>query len=470
MRCGARKPARTACRPILRARRASWALPPDLPRRRRVASSASPCGLHHESPTNAAVEQAEIVFTLRCDPGEPRADFPHDPLHLLAKLYQLANQGTPIGPGGVTEFGDPIFFGHHLLYVEAQPLDEVPLPPSCLAALLITTDELRAVREFGPTRVLVRMGQASSHYPFPPWADRRRPGLSLTRTFEQSVLSDFPRTGLPDTRVRVENNQIMLTAPRGAQPPWQDRLAALTGDVPLALLTAMDPAADGCLVWLPGQSGPEAITAPGADGSRLGGCFVVVIPNQPENGGRIVEDGVVAELTADAWKVFSHALIEGKEVEIPADGTGTLLAVSWKDQGSVGAVDGRSQTSAGWNVFEPWNRKEAADTVAITEVRLLTPEHEVAAQTSVAELAEFCQVIERCARSAVGDRDDAGELLIRMRCTADGHEVNLAGRGDVGQPVMSALYEAITQLAGLPVQTGEVSFEIELSVSPARRA
>jgi hypothetical protein len=44
----------------------------------------------------------------------------------------------------------------------------VPLPPSCLAALLITTDELRAVREFGTTRVLARLGQASGYYPFPP--------------------------------------------------------------------------------------------------------------------------------------------------------------------------------------------------------------------------------------------------------------------------------------------------------------
>jgi len=235
-----------------------------------------------------AMDQSEIVFTLRRDPGESSDAFPHDPLHLLATIYRLAAGGQRVGPGDVTEFGDRSFLGRHLLYVEAQPLEQVSLPPSCLAALLVTADELRAVRAFGTTRVLARLGQASRHYPFPPWSDRRRPGLEFAGAFEGSVLSKVLCAAQPDVRASVESNQIVVRARRGAQPTWQDRLADLPDESPLALLTALDPAANGCLVWVPGQSGPEAIGPPGSDGSRLCGCFVVFLPEQSENGGRVL--------------------------------------------------------------------------------------------------------------------------------------------------------------------------------------
>jgi hypothetical protein len=421
-----------------------------------------------------ALEQAEIVFTLRRDPDEPSDGFPQDPLHLLATIYQLADNGQRVGPGDVTGFGDRSFLGHHLLYVEARPLDGVPLPRSCLAALLITADELRAVAQFGSTRVLALMGHASGYYPFPPWADRRRPGLSLARTFEQSVLSkQIPRVASPDICVAVESNEIIVSALRGAQPPWRDRLGDLPDDVPLALLTALDPTANGCLVWVPGQSAPEAITPQGSDGSRLCGCFVVFIPEQPDNGGRMHEDGVVMELIADSWKAVRSALIEGRDVRVPAAGTDMSLALTWRDQEYVSPVDGRSYAAAaGGDTYQPTTPEGAPATskVTIKQVRLVTPEGELAARSSAPELAAFCQEVQRCAQRAFGDRDDAAELLIRMRCTPEDHDVDLAWRGEVPQPVMQAFFEAafveaVKQLARLPVKDGEVSFEIELMVS-----
>jgi len=387
----------------------------------------------------AAMDQSEIVFTLRRDPDEPSDAYPHDPLHLLATIYRLADDGQRVGPGDVTEFGDRSFLGHHLLYVEAQPLDQVPLPPSCLAALLVTADELRAVREFGATRVLARMGHASHHYPFPPWVDRRRPGLRFERVFEDSVLSKIPCAVQPDVCAVVEDNRIVVSALRGSQPPWRDRLADLPDESPFALLTALDPAANGCLVWVPGQSGPEAITPPGSDGSRLCGCFVAFLPEQPESGGRLFEDGFVMELTADSWKDVRSALTAGREVSVA--GGGMSFALTWRSQ-----------------------EKVTADTVAIKQVRLLTSEHEMASRCSVDDVAAFCQEVQRCAKRTVGGRE-AAELLIRVRCTPEGHDVDLASRGDVSQPVMQAFYEAVQQLATLPVRDGEVSFEIELTVS-----
>jgi hypothetical protein len=186
------------------------------------------------------------------------------------------------------------------------------------------------------------------------------------------------------------------------------------------------------------------------------------------------EDGVVMELTADSSKAVRSALIEGRDIRIPAAGTDMSFALTWRDQDYVSPVDGRSyRAEGGWDTYEPTTPESAPATsmVTIKKVRLLTPQHELAARSSADELAAFCQEVARCAQRTLGDRDDAAELVIRLRCTPEGHDVDLSSRGEVSQPVMQAFFEAaffesVKQLAKLPVQDGEVSFEIELTVSP----
>src|SRR5262245_2084523 len=228
----------------------------------------------------AARQQAEVVFTLRREPDEPEEAFPEDPLRLFASIHEIAENGQRVTSGSFTEFGNQGFFGRHLLYVRAQPLAGVALPAACLMAVLVTTEELRAVREFGSTRVLARLGQAAFHYPFPPWADRRRHGLGLERTLEASLLAKVPRLSAHDVHVAVKNSQLVVTAARSEQASWQARLAQVPDTVPFALLTAFDPTANGCLTWVPGQKGPEAILPPGSDGSQVCGCFVVFVGEQ----------------------------------------------------------------------------------------------------------------------------------------------------------------------------------------------
>lgn len=399
------------------------------------------------------VQQTEVVFTLRSDPEDPSDGVPGEPLRLLATIHQVTQTGQRVTSGSFTEFGDGGFFGHHVLYVRAQALTGVRLPASCLAALLVTADELRGVREFGSMRVLARLGQASSHYPFPPWADRRRRGLSLERTLETSVLSKIPRASAHDVYVGVNDHQITVAALRSEQPSWKERLAAVPEHVPLALLTAFDPAANGCLVWVPGQKGPEAILPPGSDGSRVCGCFVVFLAEQAENNGKILEDGVAMELTREAWQAIRQALLDGKELSIPGTGGGMSFALTWRDEVYVSPIDARAYRA---------EEVRAASQVNIRNVRVLTSEAELAARTSVVELTAFCEAIRRSAQQVLGDREDEAELLLRLRCTPEGHGIQLSGRGEVPQEVMQAVFEAIRQLPGLPIQGGEVSFEIEL--------
>lgn len=408
-----------------------------------------------------AHDQAEIAFTLRREPGEAVEAFPDEPLRLFAAIFELAVGGQRVTAGGQTEFGDARFFGHHLLYARAQPLTDVPLPPGCLAALLVTADELRAVRTFGPTRVLARMGQAATHYPFPPWADRKRRGLAMDRTFEASVLSKLPRAPDPRMRATLHGDRIVISAPRAEQPAWRDRLAQLPDGAPLALLTALDPAANGCLVWVPGQKEPEAIIPNGSDASRVGGCFVALFPDQPASTGRILEDGFAIQLTGEAWHAMRRALIEGEELAIPA-AEGMSCALTWYDEieeVAEGAGDGEGDADE-----DDAGGAAGQTRVALDAVQLITPEAELAARASADQIAAFCRELQRCVARVVADRDQSLGLRLQVICRPRSHRVGVAHRGELSEAALDALIDALEQLPSPPVR-GEVSFELELSVA-----
>jgi hypothetical protein len=275
-----------------------------------------------------AHQQSEVVFTLLRERDEDDAAFPEELAQLFGTLFQLAAQGRRVTVGSCTELRARRFFGHHLLYADAQPLAGVTLPPECLTAVLIDDDELRAVLAFGCTRVLARMGKAASHYPFPTWSERGRRGLSLASTFEQSLLSRIGiRLGgeiivsLHDNRVTVGIRRSQHASLRGAPLP----------DEPIAILALRDPAANACLVWEPDQGEPTAISPPGSDGSRVSGAFAVLLGEQPHDGGKLFEDGFVIELTDASWAGLRRALHDGTDLLIPATAGGMHVALTWLD-------------------------------------------------------------------------------------------------------------------------------------------
>jgi hypothetical protein len=408
----------------------------------------------------AAHDQAEIVFTLRREPGEATERFPDPPFRLFAAIHELTERGPPVTAGSQTEFGDARLFDHHVLYAPAQLLSGVPLPPGCLTALLVTADELRAVRTFGPTRVLARMGQAATHYPFPPWVDRRRRGVAMDRTFEASALAKLPRASTQDVRATLHGDRIVVSALRAEPPAWQDRLAQLPSGVPLALLTALDPAANGCLVWVPGQKEPEAIIPTGSDASRVCGCFLALFADQPANAGKILEDGFAMQLTGDAWQALRRALIAGEELAIPAT-DGMSLALTWRDEDEVGPGAGE-----GWQAHSP--EPARAGKVALGPVRLVTSEAELAERASAEQLAAFYRELQRCAERVLADRDEPLELRLQVICRPRSHRVGLSHKGDATEDLLDALIDALEQIPTLPVR-GEVRFEVELTVGVGPR-
>jgi hypothetical protein len=422
-----------------------------------------------------AREHDEVVFTMRREVDEPEDQFPDEPLQLFALFHRVAGEGQRVGPGGITEFGSRRFFGHHLVYVRARPLDGVTLPPSCLAALPVNDEELRAVRMFGLTRVLARMGEAAKHYPYPPWIERRRSGLPFARVCEESLLAKLPRSSF-SVRVVMSNNRVTAMVLRSAQPQLRQTVVA---DHPFALLTDLDETADSCLVWQPGQHGPCAIAPPRSTGARTSGCFLAFLPEQPDNGAILVEDGFVLQLTTASWATLLRALADGTDLSLPTSNAGMSFALRWVEEQYVSPIDGAVyHAEGGWQTYQPTggSASDGLEGAAAGDgIRLLTAQADIAARCSVRDLATFCEAAEICMKRALAQHNGLTKLVVRMTCTPSGHRVDLSPQGQPhgqphGQPprqVVQELRDALDALAKLPVREGDVVFEIGLTATPS---
>jgi hypothetical protein len=103
----------------------------------------------------------------------------------------------------------------------------------------------------------------------------------------------------------------------GAGKRLGESIREVVHDQPAAVLTEVDPEANGCLTWRPGQQQPEAITPPESDGSALCGCFHRFVPEQDADAGQVFEDGFLLMLTADSWHSLREAITSGHPLELP---------------------------------------------------------------------------------------------------------------------------------------------------------
>ena len=265
--------------------------------------------------------QSEVAFSL-VRPSEATSEqAPSDPVYLLRTIAMLAQEGRTVGEGGITELGPaPTFMGREALrgftYQAAWPLAGAHFPPGCLSAIALVGHELETVKSFGSLRVLARIGRANRFFPTAPWCDPgRRPAMPVET---QTILAGVGRGQFSDVTATLHQNQIVLRVPRAARNALGAAGDGLPRQVPLALLTTLDPRADSCLVWTPEQRGPEAISPPGSRGARTSGCFALLVPGQTTDGGQVFEDGFAMMLTDPTSARLRDALTAGDNLTIPA--------------------------------------------------------------------------------------------------------------------------------------------------------
>jgi hypothetical protein len=263
--------------------------------------------------------QKEIALTLRRLATEEPADFPRAPLDLFRAVQPLAARGQLVDESGLTELGGQ-FLGEGdfraVGYLAPQLLPGLPAPAApWLTAILLTDGERAVANAAGVTRVAARLGQAYSHYPFPPWSERSRPSVASADEITHSIVDRMPRLALRAT-VRKEGNEVRLTLPPEAPALFARELPKVPPRMPLCLLTAVDAGADALLVWHPGQAAPAAIAAPGADGMRLGGAFCAFLSEQAADYAQLFEDGYVVMLTDATWAAVREDLAAGRARDV----------------------------------------------------------------------------------------------------------------------------------------------------------
>lgn len=184
--------------------------------------------------------QKELVFTLRRERDEAAHAFPDIPLRLFNIVHSFAKQGQQIDSGEFSEFSGSHFLGYKALaYMQAQPIEDLELPGYALTAIALREQELDAVKAFGLTRVLVTLGKAYGHYPCPLWCSRRRPGLPLHDTLQDSMLVRMKAINILGARVcwKRYDNTIELSLPVGSQAFFKRRAPQFANDKPWAILT-----------------------------------------------------------------------------------------------------------------------------------------------------------------------------------------------------------------------------------------
>ncbi len=420
----------------------------------------------------AAHGQHELILTVRVDQGERPTDFPKEPLRVFVELLRLAKAGRPVGSGDITELGGSGLLGQRgIVYSSTREIFADVDLSNGLAAILLRDEEIEAAMAFGITRVLARLGQAYSHYPWPPWADRTRPSLPMARLKEDSIISQLTRIHAPGMTVSLERERIVfrLTEESGAHLLAQ--LAEFPVSSPPVLLTELEPTADGCFVWKPGQSDAKAITAPNANGARLSGCFLALAPGQTEDEGLIVEDGLMMSLRDRSWRAIRDGLKSTSPVEVRPSNSGFGFALEWLARDYANPIDGLTYRSeGGWRAHKPEGDPIAEQTgpTDLKQIVLLTSEHEIAQRLRVDELGDYVEVIKTQVIDffAAQPQGAGNELMLQFEIepSAWNANVKMASRPGIADDTLRRLYDDLCQLPSPSVTGGPVVFQMLFAI------
>jgi hypothetical protein len=269
--------------------------------------------------------QKEVVFTLRQLPGEDEAVFPRDLLDYFQLMYQQASIGKSVEAGGYSRFSRPGgFLGRTgavgMTYVTASPLKGVNYPDRMLSAVLVTSDEIDAIRAHGSYRLLSLLGFRAQHYPHPQWSERDRPSLLNMDDVKKSLLGTTPIATARGLYSRRQRNQVHIHLPDDrAATVLKRRLEQLPARGPFVLLTDPDPEAKARLVWKPGMPVETIGSDNRPEASLTGGFIAFLMSSRAVEGVHVCEDGFAISMRRTTWEKVRQALLHDEPFTMPAE-------------------------------------------------------------------------------------------------------------------------------------------------------
>ncbi len=269
--------------------------------------------------------QRDVVFTLRRMPDEDDEAYPRDPLDYFQLMYQQASAGKTVETGGYSRFSRPGgVLGRKgavgMNYVPATPLKGVNYPDRMLSAMLVTSDEIDAIRAHGNYRLLSLLGFRSHHFPYPQWSDRRRPSLLCMADVKKSLLGTTALATARGLYARRQRHQVHVHLPDDrAATLLKKRLEALPARGPFVLLTDPDPEAKARLVWKPGMPVETIGSENRPEASLTGGFVAFFMSSKAVEGVHVCEDGFAVSMRRPTWERVRNALLHDESFTMPAE-------------------------------------------------------------------------------------------------------------------------------------------------------
>lgn len=432
--------------------------------------------------------QKEIALTVKREPGEAERDFPTAPLDLYRSLHGHASRGNVVREGDASQLnpGQPGLLRadfHAVLYTPSQALEGVSSPGPYLTALLITAPELAVAQRLGHLRLMALLGQRYRFYPTAPWADRKRPEITRPEAMASSIIARMPVLHLAGASARLEpgaaagdaavapDGKVVLRLGKEAANDLLEAIGQRGAESAFTLSMDLDPEADACLVWSPGQQALSAISMPGGTSARISGNVLLIAPAGEDDGVKLIEDGFGLLLTPASWARLRTALAAHEPLTLP--GTGDLLAftLAWVEEAYQNPIDGRTYVaSEGWRTYFPSSGPDAGDArvVRSTGIRLLTAEKEIGVRVEVKALTDYIKKIDELLQAELGG-DDAGagyDVLVQLDLSPpQDAKTRLAARpSETAPPELAAVATQLQAIPGPPIRSGTVSLQLEYTV------
>ena len=116
---------------------------------------------------------------------------------------------------------------------------------------------------------------------------------------------------------------------------------------------------------------------------------------------------------------------------------------------------------------KPEPKPDPNQPVHFDEVRLMTPEDDIAQRTTVDGLVRFTKDVQKTAEDVLAKSKDPAKVLVEFTCTPAGHTVKIKHQPkDIDETPLKELYEALAKIDKLPVKENTVQFQLQFTVTP----
>ena len=409
--------------------------------------------------------QKELVLTVARARGEHPQGFAHEVAGFVTAVHRVAGQGQLVDVGELTLFGGLGPGGAQgVAYIHPEPLPGVEIPLSSLAVIPLMGAEAQLARDFGLARVMARLAAHYRFYPCPVWWERGRTAIAAVLGDDTSLLAQMPRVHIRGVSARMEGSTVRLSVHPAAREGLQRTLAAAPRDVAFALMIEPDVEADGMFVWRPGEDALSAATPEGSRGERLSLAFVGFAVGVDDVGGRVMEDGAMLMLTAEAWQALCAALDAGEPFTVPPTVGNVGLQLHWMADRYVSSVDGRAYgVGAGWRTYHPSSATPSSSRPRVLDrIALLTSEEHMAGRVTAEALSAYMDGLEREFVQQCGAGPERVEIFIRVELRP-GQPARVVGQGDLDE---TRIAELIARVAPPAITGGSVAFECRLTTPP----